>query len=215
MLFVINFKTYVQTLGKRGDSLGRIIDKINSSSQHSFIICPQEADLSCVASKVKVRVFAQHLDGLDGGKHTGFTIPAEAKAIGIKGTLLNHAEHKIPNKEIKKTIELCKKYKLKTIVCVEDIKRLRQVMKYSPWAIAYEPPSLIGGDVSVSKSKPEIISKAVSILKGTKIKLLVGAGVKTKQDVSVAKKLGAKGVLIASGVVKARNPRKKILELVG
>jgi triosephosphate isomerase len=44
--------------------------------------------------------------------------------------------------------------------------------------------------------------------------LIVGAGVHSKKDLKVARKLGAKGVLIASAVVLAKDPEKKLEELI-
>jgi triosephosphate isomerase (TIM) len=42
---------------------------------------------------------------------------------------------------------------------------------------------------------------------------LVGAGVKNGKDVQIALKLGAKGVLLASGVTKAKDPMAVLLDL--
>jgi len=42
---------------------------------------------------------------------------------------------------------------------------------------------------------------------------LCGAGIVTGEDVAAAVKLGAKGVLVASGIVKAKNWIKVIEEL--
>ena len=42
---------------------------------------------------------------------------------------------------------------------------------------------------------------------------LCGAGISTREDVKEALKLGTKGVLVASGIVKARNQRKALKEL--
>ncbi len=44
-------------------------------------------------------------------------------------------------------------------------------------------------------------------------KLLVGAGVKTGVDVKTAIKLGACGVLLASGVTKADDPYSVLIDL--
>ena len=46
------------------------------------------------------------------------------------------------------------------------------------------------------------------------IKILCGAGVNSKKDVEIAIKLGAKGILLASAVVKAANQKKVIEELI-
>jgi triosephosphate isomerase len=47
-----------------------------------------------------------------------------------------------------------------------------------------------------------------------KIPVLCGAGVKNGEDVRKAKELGAKGILVASGVVKAENPEEAIRDLL-
>ena len=47
-----------------------------------------------------------------------------------------------------------------------------------------------------------------------RISVLCGAGVKTGKDVRAAIDLGADGVLLASGVVKHKDPRSALLDLV-
>ena len=78
--------------------------------------------------------------------------------------------------------------------------------------IAVEPPELIGGDISVSKAGPEIIERAVDFV--GKNQVLVGAGIRDLEDVTIALKLGACGVLVASGVVKVADPYAVLLGLV-
>ena len=46
------------------------------------------------------------------------------------------------------------------------------------------------------------------------IKVLCGAGVKNGGDVKAAIDLGAEGVLLASGVVKAKDPESVIRDLI-
>jgi triosephosphate isomerase len=79
-----------------------------------------------------------------------------------------------------------------------------------PDYIAVEPRELIGGKISVSQARPELISDTV---KAVKTKVLCGAGINTRQDVKKALKLGAKGVLVASAVAKSKNPGKVLKEL--
>ena len=43
--------------------------------------------------------------------------------------------------------------------------------------------------------------------------ILVGAGVKDKEDVQIALNLGAQGVLLASGVTKSDDPYTTLLDL--
>lgn len=210
-LIIINFKAYQETLGRKGFKLAQICQEVAKKYQAKITICPPEPDLSLFAKKFKIPVFAQHLDPFEPGKKTGFIIPAEAKAEKIKGTLINHSEHPLKFKDIKTLVQLCKKYKLISVVCVPNLNILNKIKTLKPDYIAYEPPSLIGGKISVTQAKPEIIKKAVN---STKIKLLVGAGVHSHQDVKTALKLGAVGVLVASDIVKAKNPKKELAELI-
>jgi triosephosphate isomerase len=46
------------------------------------------------------------------------------------------------------------------------------------------------------------------------IRLLVGAGIKTREDVVKALELGADGILIASGVDLAKNHEKALKDLL-
>lgn len=87
---------------------------------------------------------------------------------------------------------------------------------FSPRFIAVEPPELIGGDISVTTANPRIVSDTVDAVKSVdgRISVLCGAGVKTGKDVRAAIDLGADGVLLASGVVKHKDPRSALLDLV-
>ena len=77
--------------------------------------------------------------------------------------------------------------------------------------IAVEPPELIGGDLSVSKSEPLIVERAVKLI--GEDRTLVGAGIKDGEDVRIALDLGARGVLLASGVTKSDDPYATLLDL--
>lgn len=45
------------------------------------------------------------------------------------------------------------------------------------------------------------------------VHVLCGAGITSGEDVSAAIKLGAEGVLVASGIVKSNNPIKALADL--
>jgi triosephosphate isomerase len=80
--------------------------------------------------------------------------------------------------------------------------------------IAIEPPELIGSGRAVSREKPEVIKNSVRRIRevNSSVKILCGAGISTGDDVYAALKLGAQGVLVASGVVKSRNPEQVVAE---
>ena len=78
-----------------------------------------------------------------------------------------------------------------------------------------EPPELIGGDISVTTADPEIVSGTVTEVRqiDKNVKILCGAGVKNGEDVAKSIELGADGVLLASGIVKAQDKEKVIRDL--
>jgi len=90
----------------------------------------------------------------------------------------------------------------------------KKYAKLNPTFIAIEPPELIGTGRAISTERPQLITKAVDSVKSAKnsTKLLCGAGIVSGNDVARAKQLGSKGILVASGIVKAKNWEKIIEE---
>lgn len=97
------------------------------------------------------------------------------------------------------------------MVCCRTLGQEEKLVKFKPDFLAYEPPALIGGEISVSQSQPAAISHFIEI--AGKIPVIIGAGIKEKKDVEISLKLGAKGILVSSGVVLASDPQEKLLEL--
>jgi triosephosphate isomerase len=142
--------------------------------------------------------------------------PSMIKASGARGTLINHAEHKQTAEAIASTVELCKGCGITAIVCADTVKYAAQIAKFVPDMIAVEPPELIGGDISVTDADPKIVENTVNSVKAVdrSISVLCGAGVKTGAEVKKALELGADGVLLASGVVRSKDPKVSLLDLV-
>jgi triosephosphate isomerase len=208
-ILVINLKTYPEGTGKNALAL---LKSAEACSKNNIILAVQATDIRSLCEKSKLPIFAQHIDACEEGNRTGSITPQAIKDAGAKGTLINHSERRIPEEQIAKTVELCKKYSLTTIICAETPQEAERLAKYSPDYIAIEPPELIGGNVSVSEAKPEVITNTVNKIKKTKV--LCGAGVKTKNDAKKAVELGSKGLLVASGIVKAKDQKKAIEELL-
>ena len=104
--------------------------------------------------------------------------------------------------------------KLKTVLCVKNVNEVKRYAKLNPTYIAIEPPELIGTGRAISTERPQLITKAVDAVQSVKnsTKLLCGAGIVSSDDVAQAKELGSKGILVASGIVKAKNWEKIISE---
>lgn len=213
-LLLVNFKTYQEAMGKKGIQLAGKIFSIRKKGW-TIAVAPALLDVEEVC-KLKGIVFAQHVDSSEYGAHTGQITPLQLKKLGVQGTVLNHSERKLSWAVLKKTVQECEKVKLMTVVCASTIAEVKKIASLHPVYIAYEPAALIGGDISVTSSKPDIIEKAAQVVRkispGTK--LLCGAGVHSQEDVQQALKLGAAGVLVAHAVVKAKEPTKMIEKLL-
>ena len=204
-IIVVNFKTYKQ--GKNAIKLAKAIEKVGKN----IIIGVQANDIYEITKLTKLKVFAQHVDYFPKGRNTGYVIPEAVKKDRAVGTFLNHSEHKLSYGILKKTIKRCRKVKLKTMVFASSIKEALKIEKLRPDFLIYEPPELVAGKISVSESKPEVIKK---IKRKLKMKFLVGAGIHTKEDVKIAVKLGAVGIAVSSAITNAKNPEKKLKELI-
>lgn len=210
-LILVNFKTYPKALGKNAIKLAKICEFVSKKYDVNIGVAPQLLDLSIVAAKVKIPVFAQHIDPVErDGKRTGHILAENLKKIGVTGTLISHSERRLKLNEIKKCVEVARKFGLISVVCSEDPEKSEKIAKFGPNFIAIEPPELIGTGISVSKARPEVVTKTIKKIKkvNKKVKVLCGAGITTGEDVKKALKLGTVGILVASGVVEAKNPRK-------
>ena len=114
-IILINFKNYKEAIGEKALQLAEEISKVKKK-KYTIIIAPSLLTLREIISKARIPVVAQHLDPIINGAYTGSISVMEAKKIGVKGTILNHSEKKVPLKRLKETVDLCRKNKLKTIV---------------------------------------------------------------------------------------------------
>ncbi|OYT43188.1 MAG: triose-phosphate isomerase [Candidatus Aenigmarchaeota archaeon ex4484_56] len=214
MLYLINCKTYEKGTGKHAVELANIISELRNKLEVDIQIAVQFTDIKEV-SKI-IPTYAQHIDPITYGSHTGSVLPNAVKDAGAVGTLINHSEKKLSLAEIEKCINIAKLLNLKTVCCAGDLREVMEIAKFSPDYIAYEDPELIGTGRSISQTKPELIRKFVEIIEelNSQIIPLCGAGISNKEDVKKAMELGVKGVLVASAVVKAENQREALLSLV-
>ncbi|MBC7081659.1 MAG: triose-phosphate isomerase [Thermoplasmatales archaeon] len=210
-MIVVNTKAYEEAIGKEALEIAKIMEKIGEKYGIEMVIAVQPTDIYLISSNSSIKVFSQHMDAIESGAYTGFISPLAIKRAGGKGSILNHSEHRMKIEDVAKCIEIGKKTGLTTIACAGNLAVTKSIACLTPDYVAIEPPELIGGDVSVSEAKPEIVRKAVEIVKGFGCKILCGAGIKKEGDVEKAVELGVDGILVASGVVKARN-REKVLE---
>ena len=212
---VLNVKTYAEATGVKALEIAKLMDKISQETGASMAIAVQATDISLCAREVGIPVFAEHIDPVKPGSHTGWTLPEAVKEAGAIGTLINHSEHRLKLADIDVCITKAKELGLDHIVCTNNVATSKAAATFSPNFIAVEPPELIGGDISVTTANPDIVSSSVDAVKAIdkNVKVLCGAGVKNGKDVAKSIELGADGVLLASGVVKAKDKEKVIRDL--
>jgi len=214
-IIVLNVKTYTEATGINALILARLMDKISKETDVSMAIAVQASDISSCAKEVSIPIYAQHIDPIKPGSNTGWALPEAVKTAGADGTLINHSEHRLKLADIDTCILRARDIGLDTLVCTNNVATSIAVSTFSPMMIAIEPPELIGGDISVTTADPGIVRntvKAVRTINKT-VKILCGAGVKNGKDVAKAIELGAEGVLLASGVVKAKDKEAVLRDL--
>ena len=215
MIF-INFKTYPQGTGVESLKLIRVLDEV--SKEKNFKICPavQASDIKEISQLSSLEIWAQHVDPVAEGAHTGAVLAEAVFEDGAKGTFLNHSEKKFANfDDLVKANQRAKEVGLKTLIFAADIEELKRVLNLKPDYVAYEPPELVGSTTtSVSTAHSDVIAKAFELTKAVNIALIVGAGVHSRADVEVAVRLGAVGIAVATDIVKAEDPRAELFDLI-
>lgn len=217
LLIVVNFKTYAESTGEKAVRMARYCEEVSREHGVSIVAVPQIPDIYRVACSVKIPVFAQHIDGVGAGSFTGHVTADCIKDAGARGTLINHSERRILLSDIDSAVRAANKAGLTTIVCTNNVAVTSAAAALSPDYVAIEPPELIGSGIPVSKADPDIVRGAVAAVKkiNPEVEVLCGAGISKGEDVAAALELGTSGVLLASGVIKAKDPRAALLDLVG
>jgi triosephosphate isomerase len=212
-MFIINCKNYEEIAGDQIIKFVKIVEKISKKYKIKIAVAPPQHLIGLI-SKSSIPILAQHVDVSKVGSTTGFVVPELLKKSRVSGSLINHSEHRISTKEIIDLILKLRDLKMISVLCVKNVAEVKKYAKLNPNYIAIEPPELIGSGKAVSKEKPDLIIKAVNAVKNAKnnTKLLCGAGIVSGEDVSKASELGSQGILVASGIIKAKSWEKMISE---
>ena len=213
-LVVVNFKTYESAHGIAAEELALIMEQIETDARMIAVV--SAFDLSAVVSVApNLEIWTQHLDPINFGSNTGWLHPETAVQRGAKGTLINHAEHKVSIEHIAMLLDNVPEG-FTVCACAADIGEARALSALQPDYVAVEPPELIGGEISVTTADPEIVSGTARAIReiSEDVGILCGAGVKNGQDVLKAIELGTSGVLLASGVTKVKDAAAALNDLV-
>jgi triosephosphate isomerase len=217
-ILILNFKNYHEIEGQKGIELARSVQKVSESFGGSIqlVVAPPQPALSLVKQNVNIPVFAQHLDYTEVGSTTGYFIPEMARSFGAQGSLLNHSEHRIDEPHtVQGLVNRLRSLQMVSVVCARTASEVSTLARFEPDYIAIEPPELIGSGRAVSKENPSIVTDSINAAAkvSQNARVICGAGITDANDVSSALKLGAVGILVASGVIKATSWIDKITEL--
>jgi len=207
-VIIVNFKTFLESTGQKAVELARTAEKVTRETGTYIVVAPQFADLARVADAVEIPVFAQHIDPIKPGSNTGHVLAESVESAGAVGTLINHSERQLKLSEIESIIELCREKNLASCVCANNPGTSAAAAAMHPDVVSLEPPELIGTGVAVSKAQPQVVTHTVNLVRkvNSDVTILCGAGITQSVDVAAALKLGTSGVLVASGIVKAKDP---------
>ena len=215
-IVILNYKTYLESSGANALKLAHDLESAASESGITMVAAPQAADIYRISDEASIPIFAQHIDPISPGGHTGSSLINTVIEAGISGSLINHSENRMKLADIDEVIKLCRDNEIESCVCTNNIETSKAVAALAPDAVAVEPPELIGTGIPVSQAQPEVVEDTVKEVKAINknIKVLCGAGITTGDDMKAAMDLGADGVLLASGIIKAESPKEALLDLV-
>jgi triosephosphate isomerase len=215
-IVILNFKTYLESTGINALNLATASEMVAEETGINMVVAPQSSDIYQLSNKVNIPVFAQHIDAVDAGGHTGSTLIECVKEAGADGSLINHSEQRMKLADIDVAVKKLAKNNMVSVLCTNNIETSAAVATLKPDFVAIEPPELIGSGIPVSKAEPEIVEGTVEIIHkiNPDISVLCGAGISTGDDMKAAMDLGADGVLLASGIIKADDPKEALLNLV-
>lgn len=215
-IVILNYKTYLESSGLNALKLSQALESAAEESGIEMIGVPQAADLYRIHQETSIPIFAQNIDPISPGGHTGHDLINTLIEAGVSGSLINHSEKRMKLADIDEVVKLTKENNILSCVCTNNIETSKAVATLSPDYVAVEPPELIGTGIPVSQAQPEVVEDTVKGVKeiDSSIKVLCGAGISNGDDMKAAIDLGAEGVLLASGIIKAENPKDALLELV-
>jgi len=102
-MFIINCKNYEEISGDKIKKFIKIAEQVSKKYKIKIAISPPQHLIGLVANS-SIPILAQHIDDSKIGSTTGYIIPELLKKSKVKGSLINHSEHRISSKEIEKLV---------------------------------------------------------------------------------------------------------------
>ena len=216
-ILFVGFKAYLEATGARAVALSQLAQEASERTGATVVVIPQYTDIPIIARRVRIPVFAQHIDPIEPGSHTGHVLPEAVREAGATGTLVNHSERPLARSNLAKAIHRAREVGLVSCVCCDDEKSCSWIAALGPDMMLIESPELIGTGRAISRTDPSMLRAAVRSVRSVNrnVLLICGAGISNTTDVSAAVEMGLDGVGAASAIVKSDDPLGVLLELAG
>lgn len=210
--FVINPKTFL--IGEELLDLASHANRLAKQYQVTLLFTAPHTELGNIVKECpNLIVTAQHMDSIALGNSMGHISAHSLVYVGVQAVVLNHADHPMTLTEIAKAIERAKEVGLLTIVCADSVLEAQAIAMLGPNVILAEPTELIGHN---KKSDRSYVTSTIEKIKKVNPDILVeqGAGIRSEKDVTELLELGADGVGVTSGIVKANNPKEMMEKMI-
>ena len=79
-VIVLNMKTYSESTGRNALNIARIMDKVSIESGINMAVSVQSVDIKECSENISIPVFAEHIDPIKPGSHTGWLLPESIKS---------------------------------------------------------------------------------------------------------------------------------------
>jgi len=214
-MIIVNFKAYAEAVGEGALRLAKAAERVWKETGVTIAVAPPATEIGAVALATEIPVLSQHIDPVEPGSYTGHITAEEVREAGAVGTLLNHSERRLILADLGLAVKRARDAGLVTVVCANNTPASAAAAALSPSYVAVEPPELIGTGIPVSRARPEVVTSTVEAVRRVNpgVGVICGAGISRGEDVGAALRLGTLGVLLASGVVKAKDPEAVLTEM--
>lgn len=203
--FEIGPKAYC--FGKNALQLAMFADDLVSKYDVDIIFTPQTIDIPKIAANTHhIKIFSQHMDGINIGRGMGCILPEALAEAGAHGTFLNHAEHPLSLEEISRGILRANEVGLAALVCANNLEEACAIACFHPDIIIVENSAQIASNSGYTNPKNIMtIRRAIHTI-DKNIKILFGAGIHSPQDVEEVIRYGADATGCSSAIMCAKDP---------
>ncbi|PKL59673.1 MAG: triose-phosphate isomerase, partial [Methanomicrobiales archaeon HGW-Methanomicrobiales-4] len=151
-IILINLKCYQESIGHGAHRIAKAARDVTDETGVTISLAPMFMDIHPIKHHFSLPVFAQHIDPVAPGAHTGRIPLAAVKNAGAIGSLVNHSEYRLSIADIEKNVTALRAEGMLSCVCSNNIATTSAVATLGPDFVAIEPPELIGGTVSVAEA---------------------------------------------------------------